>query len=89
VRAADTAADADADAEAAAGRAPPITFDSLGQPTLGAQLAIYNCSGVPARNHFLDLMLEGQSEIKACCLSSNPNLNPYPKPNPNLNPNPI
>ena len=52
-------------------------------------MAIYDCSGVLARNLFLDMMLEGQSEIKACCLSSNPNLNPYPKPNPNLNPNPI
>ena len=85
MRAADTAAEA----EAAAGRAPPTTFGSLGQSTLGAQPATYNCSGMPARNHFLDLMFEGQSEIKACCLSSNPNLNPYPKPNPNLNPNPI
>ena len=61
---------------------PPVQ-PTLGGPTLGAPLAIYDTSGVLARNLFLDMMLEGQSEIKACYLSSNPNLNqPLPQAQP-------
>ena len=77
------AADPPAAAYPPAGLAPPTSFGSLGGATLGAPLPPYDCSGVLARNLFLDMMLQGHSEIKACCLSSNPNLNqPLPRAQP-------